>query len=314
MREKAHVIVGKRSPAPSRRRVTQNNRFPLTMPQTAQSRRASAQRVPERSQLRSSDTALRPPLKWAGGKRWQVPHLRPFWEPHRQRRLVEPFCGGLAVACSLTPQLALLNDVNPHIVNFYQWLKRGLKTDVAMENDETVYYANRSRFNELLSSGRSDTAEAAGALLLPESHRVQRPVPVQPTRGSSTFLSAATNGSTIAGTSLSTPRDSPASSSQTLISRLLRSSPTDFVYADPPYDVAFRNYSKGGFGWEEQVRTAEWLAKHPGPVMLSNQATDRILKLYRKLGYRLHPLTAPRLISCTGDRTPAEEVLATRNL
>jgi hypothetical protein len=21
-----------------------------------------------------------PPLKWAGGKRWQVPHLRPFWD------------------------------------------------------------------------------------------------------------------------------------------------------------------------------------------------------------------------------------------
>jgi len=40
---------------------------------------------------------LRPPLKWAGGKRWQVPHLLPLWRGHRQRRLVEPFCGGLAV-------------------------------------------------------------------------------------------------------------------------------------------------------------------------------------------------------------------------
>ena len=55
----------------------------------------------------------------------------------------------------------MLNDVNPHIVNFYRWLKRGLKTDVAMDNDETIYYANRARFNELLSSGQSDTAEAA---------------------------------------------------------------------------------------------------------------------------------------------------------
>ena len=90
--------------------------------------------------------------------------------------------------------------------------------------------------------------------------------------------------------------------------------PTDFVYTDPPYDVEFRNYSKGGFGWEEQVRTAEWLAKHPGPVVLSNQSTERIRKLYRKLGFHLKPLTAPRLISCTGDRTPALEVLATRNL
>jgi DNA adenine methylase len=63
---------------------------------------------------------VRPPLKWAGGKRWQVPHLRPLWERHRQRRLVEPFCGGLAVTLSLTPSRALLNDVNPHVVNFYQ--------------------------------------------------------------------------------------------------------------------------------------------------------------------------------------------------
>src|SRR5207245_6848436 len=28
----------------------------------------------------------------------------------------------------------------------------------------------------------------------------------------------------------------------------------DFVYADPPYDVEFRQYSKDGFGWHEQVR------------------------------------------------------------
>ena len=36
---------------------------------------------------------LRPPLKWAGGKRWLVPHLRSLWAEHRHRRLVEPFCG-----------------------------------------------------------------------------------------------------------------------------------------------------------------------------------------------------------------------------
>ena len=40
---------------------------------------------------------MRPPLKWAGGKRWQVSHLRPLWGPYRDRRLVESFCGGLAV-------------------------------------------------------------------------------------------------------------------------------------------------------------------------------------------------------------------------
>lgn len=88
----------------------------------------------------------------------------------------------------------------------------------------------------------------------------------------------------------------------------------DFVYADPPYDVEFTQYSKGGFSWEDQVRTAEWLSKHTGPVILSNQATPRIAKLYRKLKFKLRYLDAPRRISCTGDRSPAKEILALRNL
>ena len=70
---------------------------------------------------------LPPPLKWAGGKRWQLPILRPLWRPHEARRLVEPFCGGLAVTLGLAPHRALLNDINPHLINFYQWLKPGVK-------------------------------------------------------------------------------------------------------------------------------------------------------------------------------------------
>ncbi len=90
--------------------------------------------------------------------------------------------------------------------------------------------------------------------------------------------------------------------------------PADFIYADPPYDVEFTQYSKGGFGWGEQERAAEWLAKHKGPVVLSNQATPRIVKLYRALKFNLKFLEAPRRISCNGDRTPAPEVLAYRNI
>ena len=58
----------------------------------------------------------------------------------------------------------------------------------------------------------------------------------------------------------------------------------DFVYADPPYDVEFTAYSQGGFSWDDQVRTAEVLAKHRGPVILVNQATPRVDALYGKLG------------------------------
>jgi DNA adenine methylase len=53
----------------------------------------------------------------------------------------------------------------------------------------------------------------------------------------------------------------------------------DFIYADPPYDVEFTTYSAGGFSWGDQVRTAELLAAHPGPVVMSNQATKRVVRL-----------------------------------
>ena len=62
--------------------------------------------------------ALTPPLKWAGGKRWLVPHLLQYWSGNEQRRLVEPFVGGLAVTLGLAPQKALLNDLNPHLLLF----------------------------------------------------------------------------------------------------------------------------------------------------------------------------------------------------
>jgi DNA adenine methylase len=89
--------------------------------------------------------------------------------------------------------------------------------------------------------------------------------------------------------------------------------PEDFVYADPPYDVEFTTYSSGGFSFDDQVRTAKIFAKHPGPVVISNQATPRIIELYERLGFELTYLDAPRRISCTGDRTAAREVLVIKD-
>jgi DNA adenine methylase len=254
-----------------------------------------------------------PPLKWAGGKRWQLPHLRPLWAPHAHRRLVEPFCGGLAVALGLMPERALLNDVNPHLVNFYRWLKRGLRIDETLENDAEVFYGQRRRFNQLLAEGRSRSREAAALFyflnrtgyngLCRFNHQGQFNVPfgryrrIVYKRDFSTYRDTFRNWSFRTGDFERTPLHAD-----------------DFVYADPPYDVPFTQYARQGFSWADQIRTAEWLSVHPGPVILVNQATERIIGLYEKLEFRLRMLTAPRMISCTGDRSPALEVLAVRNL
>ena len=86
-----------------------------------------------------------------------------------------------------------------------------------------------------------------------------------------------------------------------------------FIYADPPYDAGFTSYS-GAFDWTDQVKLALALASLDCPVVASNKATDRIIDLYKGLGFLIEYVEAPRRISCNGDRKPATEMLATKNI
>jgi DNA adenine methylase len=254
-----------------------------------------------------------PPLKWAGGKRWLVSHIEPLWRAHQKRRYVELFCGGLAVALGLQPERAVLNDLNPHLINFYAQLRRGLSLKIEARYDSKLFYAHRARFNQLVKDGGAKTGEAAQLFY---------------------YLNRTCfNG--LCRFNLSGEFNVPFGQYKAVnyandlgvYRRLFRRwsftnkdladlsiEPDDFIYADPPYDVEFTAYSAGGFSWDDQVRTAELLAKHRGPVLLSNQATKRIVDLYRSLKFDLKFLDAPRRISCNGNRQTAREVLATRNL
>jgi DNA adenine methylase len=256
---------------------------------------------------------LAPPLKWAGGKRWQVPRLAPLWDAHRGRRMVEPFCGGLAVALGLAPSRALLNDVNPHLVNFYRWLGRGLQIDIELRNDEELFYRHRARFNQLVRTGEGESREAASLFYFLNRTGFNG---LCRFNGSGEFNVPFGRYRRIRYVTDFAPyRDAFEGWTFTSVDfERIDLDPLDFVYADPPYDVEFTHYARGGFTWDDQVRVATWLARHPGPVVLVNQATARIRRLYLSLGYALMELEGPRRISCTGNRAPAPEVLATRNL
>jgi DNA adenine methylase len=258
---------------------------------------------------------VRPPLKWAGGKRWLVPEVKKLWMGHEDQRFVEPLCGGLAVTLGLLPQRALVNDINPHTIHFYRWLKKGLQIskDLPMEHEESAYYRNRDRFNALVPAGQAHSKEAAGLFyylnrtcyngLCRFNRKGEFNVPfgkyrrIEYRRDFRSYSEVFSNWEFMCDDFENVPLEA-----------------TDFIYADPPYDVEFTQYAKEDFGWRDQERLAKWLAKHEGPVIISNQATGRVQRLYRDHGFELFKFNAPRLISCTGDRTPAQEVLAIKNL
>lgn len=217
------------------------------------------------------------------------------------------------MALGLQPSVAILNDANPHLINFYRWLQRGLSIDLPMRNQEASFYRCRSRFNELLTTGGSESAEAAslfyylnrtgynGLCRFNRAGAFNVPFGRYPSigyvRDFSSYVPALGGWTFTAGdlAAVALHRD-------------------DFVYADPPYDVDFTSYATGGFSWDDQERTALHFAAHRGPVVLVNQATPRIDALYRKLGYSVSYLDAPRRISCNGDRRPAREIVATRHV
>jgi DNA adenine methylase len=277
-------------------------------------RSATERKVKNRNH--EADLSLRrfsPPLKWAGGKRWLVQHIEPLWRRHQQRRYVEPFCGGLAVALGLQPERAVLNDLNPHLINFYAQVRRGLSMEIEARYDRRLFYAHRLRFNELIKDRSAKSSQAAQLF-----YYLNRTC----FNGLCRF-----NQSGEFNVPFGQYKTVNYASDFAMYRKLFRRwsfmnkdlarlsiEPHDFIYADPPYDVEFTTYSAGGFSWDDQVRTAELLAKHRGPVLLSNQATKRIVTLYRSLKFDLKFLDAPRRISCNGDRRAAREVLATKNL
>lgn len=252
---------------------------------------------------------LKPPLKWAGGKRWLVPHLKPIWDKHSDRRYVEPFCGGLAVVLGLQPERALLNDVNPHLINFYRHLQNGLQRRIEMRYDEKLFYKHRERFNKLIQNGGAKSSEAAE--LFYYLNRTCFNGLCRFNKGGGFNVPFGTY------TRINYAKDFGAYGEvfkqwefTSVDVETVAIEETDFIYADPPYDTEFTTYSPGGFSFADQKRTADLLARHPGPVVISNQATPRIVELYEDLGFELSYLAGPRRISCTGDRTAAREVLA----
>jgi DNA adenine methylase len=255
---------------------------------------------------------LSPALKWPGGKTWMLPRLRELYGRHRHRTLVEPFVGSMAVALGLRPDRARLSDVNVQLVNFHQRLRIPYPFEIHMEYDETLYYKYRDCFNELIKGPAALTDTTAelfyylnrtgfnGLCRFSKTGNFNVPFgryeKVTYRRDFSEYADALSRWE-IYCTDMEHARVESG----------------DFVYLDPPYDGTFTDYSAGGFSWGQQVWLATYFAAHDGPVVASNQATDRILSLYRGLGYTVETVEVPRTMSSNGDRQTATEMIATKN-
>lgn len=249
---------------------------------------------------------MKPLLKWPGSKHWLVPRIAEFWDGHS--RVVIPFSGSAAVELGLSPRNCLSNDINQLTSNFHRKVRAGLSFPSDWPTDKGNFLRLRAEFNALIESG--DIYGSKAAQLFWYINKA----------GFNGLLRF--NSSGFCNTPWGGDRRLPAVDAAAYMPLMdswqitsldfeaLSLQPGDFVYADPPYDGGFSDYSSGGFTWADQIRLAEWLSGHDGQVLLSNAWTDRILDLYQSLGFECVQIEAPRFISCNGNRAKALEVLA----
>ena len=101
-----------------------------------------------------------PPIKSQGIKTKLVPWIKDIIPQDFSGTWIEPFMGTGVVAFNVAPKNALLCDTNPHLINFYQGIKKGdinpevvrdflnREGAILLEIGEAHYYSIRARFNE----------------------------------------------------------------------------------------------------------------------------------------------------------------------
>ncbi len=109
---------------------------------------------------RSSAKPVVPPIKCQGIKTKLVRFISENVQWQGRGRWIEPFLGSGVVMFSVQPQRALANDINPHLIAFYQKLYEGALTvgmvkehltregSLLLKKGESHFYEIRARFNE----------------------------------------------------------------------------------------------------------------------------------------------------------------------
>lgn len=281
------------------------------------------------SLLLEETKALRPFVKWAGGKTQLLDRLHAYM-PETYNNYFEPFIGGGSFFLNIAPKKATINDFNAELVcaykcfqndELFESLKNELKTHEVNHSEEYYYqirsmdkeegfltlpiyvraarmiYLNKSCFNGLYR------VNSKGYFNVP-SGRKKKVVTFDEDNFNSLREYFRNNDITI----LNGDFEDAVKNAKT----------GDFVYFDPPYDVienknSFTSYAKNDFGKDEQIRLAKLYKKLSDKgvlVMLSNHNTAFINELYKD--FNIHVVNAKRMINSKADgRGDVEEVIIT---
>lgn len=269
---------------------------------------------------------IAPFLKWPGGKRWFVCNHAELL-PSEYGTYIEPFLGAGSVFFHLSPQRAILGDINSDLINSYRAIRkswREIRVSLRYhqrrhsEDADGYYYEMRDK-----ERGNSIT-QASRLIYLNRTcfngiYRVNRRGRFNVPRGTKDAVVIDTDDFESLARLLKRA---------TLIvcdfeSLVDRAKTGDFLFCDPPYTVrhnynGFRKYNEVLFSWADQERLARALrraALRGVKVLCTNANHDSIHDLYLHQVFDLQAVSRCSTISAdTGSRRDFEELVIRANL
>ncbi|HSW75016.1 MAG TPA: DNA adenine methylase [Candidatus Saccharimonadales bacterium] len=245
-----------------------------------------------------------PFLKWAGGKTQLLHELLPRIPKH-YNTYYEPFIGGGALFFAVSPQKAVIADINDDLVNAYEVVRdypeQLIEQLTKYINDKDFYYEIRSQD----SASLSPIERAARLIYLNRTcfnglYRVNKSGQFNvPFAGYKNPNIVQTERIITDSKVLQDTKVFNASFEKVLIG----AKEGDFIYLDPPYYPKsvysdFKRYNKEQFYKEDHIRLAELyneLSERGCFVMLSNSDTPFTREIYKK--WRVDTVNAKRLIN-----------------
>lgn len=267
---------------------------------------------------------MKPIIKWVGGKQSNLQYIRERL-PVRFNIYYEPFLGGAAVLLDLNPTNAIVNDINPELINMYIQIRDHVDDVVealinldnsheASADPKQFYYGIRNIYNENLGS---NTARQAARFIYINKHCFNGLYRVNK-KGE---FNVPFNGK-LSGWSADPDHLREASTKLKLVDircgdyvdAVKDAGPGAFVFFDSPYaplnPTSFVDYTKEGFNYEDHLRLADLfkeLTNRGCYCMLTNHDTPLIRELYKD--YKIEVVDVRRSINRNGNYRTGKEVI-----
>ena len=289
---------------------------------------------------------MKPFVKWAGGKRQILTHIKGFIDDFAKNNegytYYEPFLGGGAVFFDLVPHKAVINDLNEDLMNAYRVIGSDKYRELIekLKEFENCYNQDRDGFyydtrgwdrDSDWPNNHSDVERAARMIFL--NHTCYNGLYRVNSKGQfNTPIGRYRNPVICDAENISAVHDYLCSNDIEIMSKSYEEVITlakdgDIIYVDPPYDYedddGFTKYQMAGFTFEDFKQLKEYCdeAIEKGAfVIISNNATEKVLNLFEQdarytIFYDSIRLSTLRNINCHGTqrRTGNEVVVCGMN-